>query len=1110
MDLLAAEFNRSMHLPLPDGRNLQDLDSINSLDPTRQATDNQPGSQASVFTAASPTLIAPAVRTFLAFPASKYTMQHRVLLIACAVVAMLWGIALRGDELTFERHVRPIFKAYCLDCHGGGEKVEGNLDLRLRRLATKGGDSGPAIAAGRPADSLLLTRLKLGEMPPTEKKVPAEQIAVIERWIAEGATATRDEPEQLSPGIDITPEERAYWFFQPLSQPEPPSTLPADRVRTPIDAFVVAKLREQGLAFAPDADKRTLLLRAALDLTGLPPSPEQLEQFLNDTSAGAYDAALDQLLQSPHYGERWGRHWLDVAGYADSDGDGTQDSLRPYAYKYRDYVIRSLNADQPLDQFIIEQLAGDELVSLPWNNLTPEQIEKLAATGFLRTAIDGTQGTAAEQEAANQVVADTLKIVGSSLLGLSVGCAQCHDHRYDPIPQADYYRLRAIFAPALDTSHWRRPSQRLVSLYTDADRAQAAVVDAEAAKLQTALHAKTQMFLTVALEKELEKFPADQRGKLRDAYHTPADKRTDEQKQLLAANPSVNLSAGVLYQYNQAAADELKKDAEQVAAKRAEKKVEDFVAVLNEVPGTIPPTHVFHRGDYRQPKQEVTPGDLTIAAAEGARLDLPAKDSALPTSGRRLAYARYLTNGKHPLVGRVLANRIWLHHFGRGLVDSPGDFGVLGTRPSHPELLDWLAGELVRRRWSLKQMHKLLMTSTVYRQASRRTPESLAADSENRLLSHFPLQRLDAESLRDRMLLAAGRLDRTQFGPPVAVEEDFVGQVIPAGDSGRRSIYLQVRRTKPVSFLTAFDAPVMTVNCDKRVPSTTAPQSLVLMNSEFVLAQAGALATRLRNETAPDFAQELTASVAAAYQRPSDAWRYGYGAYDEASQRTTSFATLPHWTGSAWQGGPALPDPQVDWVILHAVGGHAGASPAHATIRRWTAARQGILRITGKLEHPSESGDGVRGRIVSSRGGLSGQWPAKHGAVITEVTSLAVEPGDTLDFVVDCMGNVNSDSFAWNVDLELADGQSQPVGTWNSAADFDGPVSAALPQLVAKAWQLVYYRWPTSDELAAGCELVHSQRSQLQASGAAGDHELTALTSLCQQLFSSNEFLYVD
>ena len=332
----------------------------------------------------------------------------------------------------------------------------------------------------------------------------------------------RPEPERLPPGVDITPEERAHWAFQPVRRPDPPPFRGEDRVRTPIDAFVLARLRERGFSFAPEADRRTLIRRASFDLTGLPPSQQELDAFLADPGADAYERLIDRLLDSPHYGERWARHWLDAAGYADSDGNGNDDTERPYAYKYRDYVIRSFNADKPLDRFLIEQLAGDELVPPPWNNLTPEQVETLAATGFLRMAADGTStGGVDEALASNQVVADTLKIVGSSLLGLTVGCAQCHDHRYDPIPQSDYYRLRAVFEPALDPQHWRRPVQRLVSLYHDADRARAAAIEAEAQRLQAQVDAKTRKYVAAALEKELAKFPEPLRAKLRAARETP-------------------------------------------------------------------------------------------------------------------------------------------------------------------------------------------------------------------------------------------------------------------------------------------------------------------------------------------------------------------------------------------------------------------------------------------------------------------------------------------------------------------------------------------------------------------------------------------------------------
>lgn len=1031
----------------------------------------------------------------------------RSLLAAVLVVAALYSDS-TADDLNFEQHVRPILKAYCLDCHGGADEVQGKLDLRLKRFAEAGGETGPALVTSRPAESPLLLRMKSGEMPPSEVKVPPEQIAIVERWIAQGAKTLNVEPEKLPPGIDITPQERAFWSFQPLKAVEPPQFTAADRVRTSVDAFLLKSLREKGLSFAPDADKRTLLLRASLDLTGLPPAADQVQAFLADERPEAFEAALDRLLDSPHYGERWGRHWLDVAGYADSDGNGTEDTPRQFAYKYRDYVIRSLNADKPLNQFLIEQLAGDELAPLPWDNLNPQQIELLTATGFLRTAVDGTNGAAIPAEASNQVVADTLKIVSTSLLGLTVGCAQCHDHRYDPIPQSDYFRLRAIFEPALDPAHWRGPSQRLVSLYTDADRAKASQVEAEAAVLQQALNEKTEKFITVALEKELLKFPEDQRGALRDAYRAPADKRTEEQKKLLLANPSVNISAGVLYQYDQAAADELKKDGEVIAAKRNERPPQDFLSILNESPGVLPPTHLFHRGDYRQPKQAVEPGDLTIAAPEGQRLELPSKVPALPTSGRRLAYARHLTSGQHPLLGRVLANRIWMHHFGRGLVDTPGDFGMLGSRPSHPELLDHLALQLPELGWSLKRMHKLIMLSTAYRQSSQRRPEQEAVDNENRLLGHFPVQRLDAELIRDRMLLVSGGLDRQQFGPAIPVEEDFVGQVLPAGNSARRSIYLQVRRTKPVSFLTAFDAPVMTVNCERRVASTTSPQSLMLMNSDFVLGEASALAKRLKAETPANYAQELVAPLAGRFSRSGEAWQFGYGGYDEASQRTT-FTALPHWTGSAWQGGAMLPDPNLGWVLLHAAGGHTG-DQSHSAIRRWVAPQAGTLSISGKLQHGSENGDGVRGRVVSNRTGMAGQWQAKNSEAATDIPQLAVQAGDIVDLMVDCVGDVNSDSFAWTVDLKLSDEAGQVVGAWNSASQFHGPEAVTLPRLVAHAWELAYQRPASAEELLLGCEFLAAQIDHLQKAGVAGDHEHAALTSLCQQLLSSNEFLYVE
>jgi len=757
-------------------------------------------------------------------------------------------------HVSFEHHIRPLLKEHCFDCHGAHTELKGGLDLRLRRLMVQGGDSGPAIEPGQAESSLLLQRIRAGEMPPGEKKVPAEAIAIFAQWIATGAATAKDEPAEIGSGVGISDEEREYWAFQPVNRPPLPSFTGADRVRTPIDALVLAKMKSRGLGFSPDADRQTLIRRAYLDLTGLPPSHEEVADFVSDEDPAAFEKLVDRLLASQAYGERWARHWLDVAGYADSEGYTNSDSMRPWAYHYRDYVIRALNADKPWDQFIHEQLAGDEMLTPPYENLKPEQIDKLAATGFVRMAADGTGSGEDNETARNQTMADTVKIVSTALLGLSVGCAQCHDHRYDPIPQQDYYQLRAIFEPSLDWRNWRTPQQRLVSLYTDADRAKAAEVETEAQTIDSEKTAKQTKYLDDALEQELEKHPEEVREKLRVAYLARKAERSEEQSTLLKQYPSVNIRPGLLYQYNQAAADELKEYDKQIETIRSQKPLEKFLRVLNETEGAIPVTQIFYRGDHKQPQAAVSPAGLTITAAPGERMQIPDDDAALPSTGRRLAYARWLTSGQHPLVTRVVVNRVWMHHFGRGIVGTPGDFGMLGERPTHPKLLDWLADEFVFQGWSLKGLHKLIITSTVYRQSSETDMEKLAIDDANQLYWKWPVQRLDAEVVRDRILATSGSLRDEMYGPAIPIKADETGQVVVAGAGAqsRRSVYVQVKRTQPVAVLRVFDAPVMEVNCDRRTSSTVAAQSLLLMNSNFMLEQAKRFADRLReNVTEP-------------------------------------------------------------------------------------------------------------------------------------------------------------------------------------------------------------------------------------------------------------------
>ena len=879
--------------------------------------------------------------------------------------------AKRTPPLTFEQHIRPILKANCFDCHGEGEKLKGGLDLRLQRLIVKGGESGPAIVPGDPKRSHLVELITKGEMPKRERKLTATEIETIRKWIATGARTARPEPTEVPKGMTITEDERAHWAFQPIRRPPVPKSREiqhASRIRTPIDAFLAVELRQRKLSFSPDADKITLLRRACFDLLGLPPTPDEVQQFLDDQSPDAYERLIDRLLESPHYGERWARHWLDVAGYADSDGYVDADTPRAYAYKYRDYVIKSLNADKPFDQFLTEQLAGDELAGVtsttPHSALrTPHSLEPLIATGFLRMASDGTAADAVDQDVArNHVIADTIKIVSTSLLGLSVGCAQCHDHRYDPIPQADYYRVRAVFEPAFDWKNWRTPPQRLVSLYTEAERAKAAEVEAEAARLAAEREAKQKQFIAEALAKHLkEKFEEPLRERLRAALDTPADKRTDEQKKLLADHPSVNIHPGVLYQYNPKAADELKAMDAKIGEVRACKPPEDFLHVLTEPTGPAPATHLFHRGDPKQPKERFGPGTLTVLCGGDKPVEFPAKDDSLPTTGRRLAFARWLTSTNNPLLARVIVNRVWMHHFGRGLVGTPADFGMTGERPTHLELVDWLAsvfmsgdaegsdpltpalspsaGEREKRQpatnksntmssrkrnhspddwlaipplpfpkgegrgegfrspspstqglnWSLKRLHKLIMLSTAYRQSSFRDAKKERSDPDNRLYWRKPVQRLDAEALRDSILAVSGSFNPRMFGPPIPVREDAFGQIVVGidkkegdsknpvevdmrGEDARRSVYVQVRRSQPLAVLNTFDAPVMEVNCERRQSSTVAPQALMLMNSDFVLKQAGRFAQRLRSEAGDDpRAQVLRAWQLAFSRRPTEA-----------------------------------------------------------------------------------------------------------------------------------------------------------------------------------------------------------------------------------------------
>jgi len=803
-------------------------------------------------------------------------MQRLAAVVAFSVV---WGaaVARAAEPPSFDRDVRPILKAHCTHCHGEEEHLAGEVDLRLRRFLDRPGESGtPLVVPGRPDDSLLVSQIASGDMPKDGKPLAPEKLEVIRAWIAAGAVADAPEPESLPPGPFVSESERRHWAFQAIADPEVPPHAPADRVRTPIDAFLAAALRDRGLAFAPDADRRTLIRRLSLDLTGLVPAPEEVEAFVADTSADAYDRLVDRLLDSPAYGERQARHWLDAVGYADSNGHVEADSLRPHAWRYRDHVVRSLQDDVPWNDFLVEQLAGDELAGVVHGETTeavqdPARLARIVATGFLRMAPDGTGDAVPDQVIArNEVIAEQMKVVSSALLGLTVGCAQCHDHRIDPIPQADYYRLRAIFEPAFDVAQWRPPAQRLCSLATPEDKAKAAEIEKEAQAIEADAKAMEKRFLDEIFEKEILKLPEEDREPYRAARAAPAKDRTPEQAALIKKYPSA-LALYSLDLYDAEAQKKVTARRDEAKALRKTKPPEDFVMALTEVRGRLPTTTVFHRGDLSQPRQAVEPGEIGVLADAAA----PWAAEALPTgsSGRRLAYARWLTGGSHPLVARVLVNRFWMHHFGRGIVATPGDFGLGGGRPSHPALLDWLARRFMEGGWRLKALHRLIVTSTAYRQDSRH-PAAAAADPDNVLLARWRVRRLDAETLRDSTLLAAGRLNRQAGGPPIVVGRDPNGRVtegreelnvngdvvklVAAGPEGwRRSIYLTSRRSLPLTLMDTFDAPTMLPNCEQRASSTVAPQSLFMLNDAFILDNAAALAARLRAERPGDLRGQI-------------------------------------------------------------------------------------------------------------------------------------------------------------------------------------------------------------------------------------------------------------
>jgi hypothetical protein len=744
----------------------------------------------------------------------------------------------------FEKKVRPVLVANCLGCHGEpGKQVKGGLKLTSRAELLAGGDSGPAVVPGKPDQSTLIRAVRYDgdvKMPP-KGKLRDDEIADLTRWVKDGAVwpdlGERGPSGPRVSGPLFTAQQKAFWAFQPVREPTLPEiTNRKSQIANPIDAFILARLDGAGLRPAPPADRRTLIRRVTFDLTGLPPTPQEVDAFVNDRSPDAWEKVVDRLLASPAYGERWGRHWLDVARYADSNGLD-ENTAFANAWRYRDYVIKSFNDDKPYDRFIREQLAGD---------LQPDGgPDGLTATGFL---VLGPKLLAEpdKQKMLLDIADEQLDTTGKTFLGLTLGCARCHDHKFDPIPTRDYYGLLGVFTSTRTMQGLRTVAQAFERSAEGTVRPEVVAARARLEELRKEVK---------ALEAEFGKTPESDKEK-RHEIHLKAEEKRAEIKKLEATTPPPVIVLAV----EEGSADAY---------------------------GTQPRNlYVQARGNYSTPGVEAAPLFLRILAGEDQPPFVPLKPN--PTDklevdkirygqirerSGRMELANWIASPSNPLTARVMVNRVWQHHFGEGIVRTPDNFGKLGDRPSHPELLDWLAVQFVQNGWSLKKLHRLILLSNAYQQGTAHDPRAATADPDNRLLWRFHRRRLEAEAIRDGMLSVSGNLDRTMGGSLLSNGNfEYVNNEHSRGEvryhNARRSVYLPVIRNNVYDFFQTFDFPEPHVPNGKRAVTVVAPQALYLMNNPFVAEQAAAFAGLLLKLPGTD-EDRVNAAYLRAFARPA-------------------------------------------------------------------------------------------------------------------------------------------------------------------------------------------------------------------------------------------------
>ena len=976
----------------------------------------------------------------------------------------------------FESAIRPLLIAHCIECHGP-DRQESGLRLDSRPGWIKGGDRGPAIVPGDPENSILLLAVKHADpnlqMP--EEKLSDADIAAIEKWIREGAVDPRETAEASSKHVVSDP--RTFWSFQPVRDLDPPAVSQPDWVRTPVDAFILAQLDTNGLKPSPRADARTLVRRAYFDLIGLPPTPEQVAAFEREPTQDAWARLIDQLLASPQYGERWGRHWLDVARYADSGGFETDVYYRN-AWRYRDYVVKSFNDDKPYDVFVQEQIAGDELwpddITLNGNyTIAPEKVRHLEAwtgTGLYTLGPQVHESNMDGKKIRYETYSDWVDTTGAAFMGLTFSCARCHDHKFDPITQQDYYALQAIFSASREIEY---PIIDAMGI-TDFKQHYPRILAVEESR------------------RALQMFDARMAGKA-----LSAEEQTERQNLLNAIANNVlalpeNTALGVPL----------------VGLMET-----PTVSVLgHERPELIAPVYLLNRGELSRPRDAVAPGlPEALKRASGWQESMPGHLK------NRAALAQWLTSPKHPLTARVMVNRIWHGHFGRGLVGSLNDFGQMGERPTHPELLDWLAGQFMKSGWSIKQMHRTMMLSSTYQMHSVATSEENASiDPQNRHFWKMNRRRLEAEVLWDSIHSVAGTLNLKMGGrpvvPPLEPEAGAPGYWIVSADPAehtRRGLYILQRRNYRFPMFDVFDLPVNAVSAPARDVTTVAPQALWMMNNPTAVRQSQAFAARLRNELNADWNIPDFGSGQSGWAGNKSGIHAGWALREDNGNSTDAHddpvgTVMTHGMTSVVWKAPAATD----------VSGNSGW-PVEIrgglwNIRRLGRSGQWKLWHNNKLLSEGTVDDqcGTSASPLQLNTGSGGDAALKCVAMPGDMFRLEILEGDFVavqlsfvtpqglrDIAADFSLNANPTPLGWQYSESIANG-GQPLTNAIRVRRSGDDMSQ-----VDRAWKLALGRLPTKDEKAEAEELLKS----LSATD-----PVTSMSLLCLALFNMQEFAYVD